>query len=217
MSNVSNRHVFTAYVSAGSGKSVALSGQRLSVVRFKAGKDGRKAMASQCASVPVATLTSEDCEFLSTHINGWFASVQDEIVREVVVSGADSVTTEQLSVEAVRNYLTTQAAGDRLNGEQIGYWFDTELADVLTVAFADKLGIGDVPSEAETTKLAQMCRVYRDCFTAMAGGRTSFDTAKREKLLKALALADTTDGIGQRLQAKLEAMSKVTVEEMLGL
>lgn len=217
MSNVSTRHTFTPLVSQGKDKSVALSGQRLAVCRFKTGKSGAKAIASQCCSVPMVQLEAQDYEVLSGHIAQWFAGVQDDIIRELVIAGKDAVESDQISVDAVSQYLRAQAAGDRLNGEQIKYWFDGELLDVLTVAFADKLGVGDSPSEADTTKISQMCNVYRDSFAAMAGGRTVFDASKRAKLEKALSLADCTDGIGARLAAKLQSMKEVSVEEMLGL
>jgi len=217
MSNISDRHIFTTYNSNGKDKSTALSGQRLSVVRFKKDKSGSKAKDSQCVSVPVTVLSAEDYEVLSPQISQWFHGVQDEIIREACVADKDAVTSEEIDVAAVKSYLVQQAAGDRLNGEQIKYWFDSELQDMLLLAFAEKLGISDDCSEEQTQKLQQMCNVYRDCFAALAGGRTVFAADKRSKLEKALGLVDTSDGIGARLIAKLQAMKEVSVEEMLGL
>lgn len=217
MSVISNVHNFASYESKGAQKSKALADQRLLVVRFKTGKDGSK-RESVCASVPqIGTLTPEQLELLTPHIREWLCSVQDEIGRELVLADADHVTTEQISPEAISAYLSQVAAGSRMTGESIVAWFTSELQDVLTVAFADKLGVGDTPTDEQVKTLERMCNVYRDKFASMAGGRTSFDPSTIGKLQRALELTDTTDGIGKRLSDKLDAMTKVSVEEMLGL
>ena len=217
MSVISDRHQFVTYVATGSNKTTAFTGQRLSVVRFKKGKDGKKAMDSQAVSVPAVTLTDADMSDLVTHINAWFASQQDEIIRDLCIEGKKEVCDDDISVAAVKTYLTQQAAGERLNGDAIRAWFDSELADLMLVAFAEKLEIGDSPSDEQAKRLEQMVNVYRDKFASMAGGRTMFDAATRAKLAKALELADCSEGIGQKLAAKIKAMSEVSVEEMLGL
>jgi hypothetical protein len=217
MSNISNRHSFVTFKSTGSDKSKALSGQRLSVVRFKTTKAGTKAKDSQCVSVPMLQATPEQLVTIDTHVQSWLRGVQDEIIRAACVADSAAVTDEEISFDAIAKYLAAQAAGERLTGEVINEWFDSELSDVLLLAFAEKLGISDSPSEEETKKLSQMVTVYRDCFAAMAGGRTMFDASKRAKLQKALSLCDCTSGVGEKLATKLEAMSKVSVEEMLGL
>lgn len=217
MSNISERHVFTTYIASGSNRTQALSGQRLSVVRFKKDKDGKKAKDSQAVSIPVTALSPEQMGELQAHINDWFHSVQDEVIREACIADRDAVTDDDISVSAVRAYLVAQAAGERLTGDVIKAWFDSDLADMLTIAFAEKLQYPDSPSEEQVKKLEQMVNVYRDKFASMAGGRTMFDTATRAKLAKALELADCSEGIGQKLAAKIKAMSEISVEEMLGL
>lgn len=217
MSNISDRHSFVTYVSNGKDRTQAYAGQRLSVVRFKKDKEGNKAKDSQAVSIPIAALTTDDMSDLLTHINAWFASVQDEIIRDACVANKDAVTDEDLTVSAVKQYLTAQAAGERLTGDVIKAWFEAEMYEPMLVAFAEKLQISDTPTEEQTKKLETMCNVYRDKFASMAGGRTMFDTATRQKLSRALELVDCTEGIGQKLSAKLQSMSEVSVEEMLGL
>jgi hypothetical protein len=143
--------------------------------------------------------------------------VQDEVIREACVAGRDSVSTSDIDVASIKQYLVSQAAGDRLTGDSIKEWFDSELADMLLLAFAEKMGIGDEPTEEQTKKLEQMVNVYRDKLASMAGGRTMYDGVTRSKLEKALQLVDCSDGIGAKLAGKLKAMSEVSVEEMLGL
>ena len=217
MSAISNRHSVVAYISTGKDRSTAYSGQRLSVVRFKKGKNGEKAMPSQCASVPLISLTTDDHMKLRAHINNWFASVQDEIIRERVIAGADAITDEEISVDAVNAFLAAQSAGERLTGDSIKEWFVAELQDILLVAFADKMGIGDAPTDEQTEKLSRICNVYRDKFATLAGGRTVIDADSRTKLLKALELIDCSDGVAAKLFARLSAQSNVSVEEFLGL
>jgi len=217
MSNISNRHAVVEYVSAGKERSVAYSGQRLSIVRFKAGKDGKKERNSQCVSLPIMNLSDADRITLGKHINEWFFSVQDEMIREMVVKGSEAITDEEIDVVAVNAYLAAQSAGERLTGDSIKEWFVAELQDILLVAFADKMGIGNQPTDEQAQKLERICNVYRDKFATLAGGRTVVDTDSRQKMLKALELIDCSEGIGQKLQARLNAQAAVTVEEFLGL
>jgi hypothetical protein len=217
MSNISDRHSFVTYVATGAAKTAAFSGQRLSVVRFKKDKNGKKPMDSQAVSVPVIQLTDANCQDLIVYINEWFAGCQDAIIRDACEAGKREVTDDDISVAAVKSYLIAQAAGERMTGDAIRNWFDVELSDLMTVAFADKLGFGDSLTEEQSKKLEQMVNVYRDKFASMAGGRTMFDAATRQKLAKALELADCNEGIGQKLAAKLRAMNEVKIEEMLDL
>lgn len=216
MSNISNRHSVSTFVSAGKDRSVAYSGQRLSVARFKVSKDNPNAK-SQCVSIPKYELSVEERNALSTQINEWFWNQQDAIIRDRVVAGADAITDEEISVTAVLSYLTQQAAGERLTGDSIKEWFVAELQDILLVAFADKMGIGNEPTDEQTEKLQRICNVYRDKFATLAGGRTVVDADSRQKMLKALELIDCSDGVAAKLLARLNAQSNVSVEEFLGL
>lgn len=218
MSIVSDRHSFVTYISTGKDRTQAFTGQRLSVVRFKKDKAGNKARESAAVSIPRAVLGVEDYVVLGDYINGWFHSVQDEIIREACVAGKSEITSEEIDIAHVKAYLTQQAAGERLTGDVIKEWFVAELQDSMLVAFAEKLEINaETATEEQVKKLEQMCAVYRDKFASMAGGRTMYDSATQKKLLRALELTDCTEGIGAKLQAKLQAMTEVSVEEMLGL
>lgn len=220
MSNVSNIHSFSAYQSQGKDKSVALAEQRMLVVRFKAKKDATEAARqSVFASVPVlqtAQVAERIADFMP-YVVTMLEEVQNQIGRDIVEAGGNFVTTEQLSLDAIHAYMVQQAAGERLTSDVIRAWFDSELRDLLLVAFADKMGIGDNPTEEQTKKLEQITNVYRDKFATLAGGRTVIDVESRKKLVRALELADTSEGIGNKLIVKLQAMDKVSVEEFLGL
>jgi hypothetical protein len=219
MSNISNQHPFQAYASSGKEKSVALSGQRLLVVRYRKTEGKAAVRNSVCASVP--TLTRDEViphiDALMPHVISMIQSVQDSIGREGYEAGSTYVSTESISVSSCLAYLTQQAAGERLTADVIREWFSSELQDILMLAFAEKMGLSDAPTDEETHKLGQILNVYRDKFASMAGGRTMFDAGTRAKLSRALELIDCSEGIGAKLQAKLQAMNNVNVEEMLGL
>lgn len=219
MSIISDRHVFTPFVAAGSSKSKPQSGQMLLKVRFKALKDGSKARDSVCASVPVLVTSDviENVSALAPYVLEMLNGVRQDIARNAVLAGADAITTDAITIPACIAFLMAESKGDRITGDDIRQWFDSELSDMLLLAFAEKLGIGDAPTDEQTATLSRMCNVYRDKFTSMAGGRTAFDTVTRDKLGKALVLCDCADGIGAKLAGKLDAMSKVSIEEMLGL
>lgn len=219
MSNISDRHVFTPFVSTGSDKSKPLSGQRLCKVIFKSRNGNQAAMPSQCASVPIVSNDEivSNVQSLLPFISDLVASTQDNIARTLLLAGADAVTSEQISLSACISHLVAESKGDRLTGDDISAWFTAELEPLLLVAFADKLGVSDSPSQDETDKLSRICNVYRDKLSSMAGGRAAFDPATITKLTKALQLADSDDVMASRLLAKLDAMSKVSVTEMLDL
>lgn len=218
MSVISDRHSFVPFVSSGAGKSKAMDSQRLLKVVFKS-RNGESARQSVCASVPVIdrNIVSADINLFVPYVCDLIAATQDAIGRQLVIDGNDAVTTEQISTSAVLEYLAAQSKGDRITSADISDWFTGALEPILLVAFADKLGIGDQPTDEQAETLQRMCNVYREKLGAMAGGRTAYPEVICGKLLKALELCDSDDVMAQRLIQKLTAMQKVSVEDMIDL
>lgn len=222
MSVISNHHEFSPFVSAGKDKNKALTGQRLLKVVFKGRGDKAASMKSVCASVPVVSIDDVKLNVSSfiPYVVELVAKTQDAIGREAVVAGKSYVDSDDLSLEKVIAYLESESKGERLTGDDIKAWFADSLEEMLLIAFADKLSIGNSPTEEQTSTLERMVNVYRDKFASMAGGRTAFDKVTIGKLQKALELADggaDSTLIGTKLASKLQAMANVSVEEMLGL
>lgn len=215
MSTVSNAHDLVSYVA---GTTKAFTGQRLSKHTFKTDKETGVKPESKAVSLPVAMLSPVDLEALKTHIQAWFHTCQDGIVKAKVVAGAQVVTDEEISVQAVIAYLVEESTSERLTKEMLGEWFDDNCADTLTVAFANKLGVSDTPTVAETERIAKIVADYKGKITALAGGKTFYPAKVRDNLLKAFEIVGAeADTLGAKLVAKVSKMVETDDAEMLGL
>lgn len=216
MSNISNLHT----IEEATDSSKAYQGQRLAriVYRNKADASDMDFRKSQVCSIPciaISELTDSAIHNLKPWILEQMAGVQDKIVRARHEAGATSVHSEEVSLAACIAFLEVEQQGGRLTKEVIGAWFAEEVADVLTVALSDRLGLSDTPTPEECKKVEQMINVYRDCFAGLAGGRTTYARDKAVKLLKVLELVPS-EGLSARFATRLEKMTQ-SDEELLGL
>jgi len=208
MSNISSSHGVVAFDSK---TSRPLAGQRLAKVLYKtpAGKNaGQEKKQSVCVSVPpVPEISMDTVELmrLMPHLATLLENAQDGIIKELVERGNKVILDSEISIEACIAFLDADAKGDRLTKEYIAEWFNENVSDILTVAISDKLGLPDIPTDAQTKKVSQMCNVYRDSFAMLAGGKTCFTPDKASKLLKVLDLVDT-DSLAQKFMARLKKM-----------
>ena len=220
MSTISNVHNVVLFDSK---TSRAFDGQRLARITYKTARKGENAGTrkdSKCVSIPaIATLSDTVYQAMEPYMLTLYRATQDDIIREAIDKGATIITDEMISDDAVLAYLAAEAAGSRLTKETIVGWFNTDLADVLTVAFADKLGIGDAPTEAQVKQLEQSINVYREAFAGLAGGKTSYVPEKAAKLRKALDLVDIAENeLAGKFARKLDDMiAKPQGADMLGL
>src|ERR1700742_1708845 len=147
MSNVSNVHQIVPFDST---KSKPFSGQRLSKISYKTRKVNgvESKLQSMCVSIPsiehaevVQNLTA-----FTGHVIALIESTQDAMIREMYESGLTNVPETSISIAKVLEYLDAQSSGSRLTKDEIIAWFDTSLADTLSIAFADKLGVDSTAS-----------------------------------------------------------------------
>lgn len=199
--------------------SKAFTGQRLSKITYKTDKETKVKPDSYCVSVPVvSSISNDDSALLRPYICQWIMDMQDAVIRQLHEAGSKVVTDSDICAEALAAYLATEAAGNRLTKEFLLAWFAEELAEILMVSIADKLQIGDTPTEAQAKKVEQMLAAYRDSFAALAGGKTAFTPDKAGKMLKVLGLAqDQENPTTTKVKAKLEHMTVVAELEDLGL
>lgn len=216
MSQISTTHSIVAFDSK---TSKAFDGQRLSKVWYK----GKKAEEKKpvCVSIPRVLsimVDTEVLEQLKPQVIAMIEGAQDKIVRERYETGATSIADSDISIQACIAWLQEEAVGGRLTKEYIVQWFSESLEEPLLVAIADKLGVGDTPSELEAKKLEQAVNVFRDSFAQLAGGATRFAPEKARKMLKVLELVQD-DTLAAKFQVRLEKMltREEETEEMLGL
>ncbi len=216
MSNVSNVH---DVVSFDAKNSKAFSGQRLSKVLFKAGKNVTEKKQSVCVSIPVFAINSDQMaeSALLPHINSMLQAAQDGIVRDAVEAGKLSVSDADISFAACISYLDEAERGERMSKEAVTTWFDEVLADAISVAIADKMGFSDTPTEKQTAGLAASVAAYKEKFSSLAGGRTSYAPDTAAKLAKTLELAQDAGEIGSKLKARLVKMQEVKPVELFDL
>ena len=219
MSVISSTHSVVAYDPK---TTKPFEAQRLAKVLYKTPRmlpDGTTPEKKQnmCVSIPrIGSISEAQMVALRVHVIGMLENAQDAIVRTRVEAGAASIADTELSIDSCIAWLDADSKGDRLTKEYIIAWYGEVLADILVVAIADKLGIGDAPNEAEAKKLEQRSNVYRDNFAMLAGGKTQFSADKAGKLVKVLELV-SEDELAGKFITRLKGMQVKEQVELLDL
>ena len=218
MSTISNRHSVLPFVA---GTSAPLSGQRLAKVGYKKTAAMPNPPASVCASVPMIQPADvlDKVQRLLPYIGAMLESAQDGILRSLYESSdysLSSVSDDDISVDACISYLAAEAAGDRLKKDAILQWFDSEVAENLTILVAEKLGFSDLTPDAEKT-VAKHVGIYRDLIGMLAGGKTILEPKQIRGCRTAISLASSADRISARLNDRLTAMESKKVVDILDL
>lgn len=199
-----NTYTFESYNSAAPVTPAA--GMRLSKVLYRS--DNAEAKENSYISIPVISdaEVTEQMTVLLPHLVSYLQDQQDSIVKKAHTGGFSSVTLDQICLTAVIDLLESTGQG-RLNKEVIFAWYDADVADALMVAFADKLGLSDTPTDEESEKVAVIVATYRKNFGALAGGRSMFmpDTASAMQRALEVTGANHT-ALGARFVKRLEDM-----------
>lgn len=193
----------------------AFTGQRLAKFSWKTGTDKNSPYynikrESKCVSVPV--ITGEEVigniEVLIPHVVSFLAGVQDKIMREILDSGNNvvSITNESISIAAITEWLESNDDSGRITKEMVGTWFDSNISDNLAVVLADRLGVSEVPSDADSDKIMRTVAVFKDRISALAGGKTMYEVKVCNSLKSALELAESGDVMKERFIARLDKM-----------
>lgn len=193
------------------GKEKAFTGQRLAKFSWKTDAMGIK-RDSKCVSLPVITaeMISANLIALTPAIIGYLHSVQDKMIREQLdsasVTGASTITSESISIAAVCEWLDSNDDSGRLTKESVGAWFDSNVSEMLAAVLADKLGIGQTPTTAESDKVIAAVTAFRGKVASLAGGKTVYEPKICRSLISALELADSGDALAGRFIGRLNKM-----------
>jgi len=218
MSVISGIHSFVKFDSK---TSRAWDGQRLIKITYKTVRKGDKAGTkkdSMCVSVPpVADLDDVTLSAFKPYIKALREDTQDKIARDLYEAGRTEITDSDLCDTAILAWLEEEAKGNRLTKEAVIAWFDATMADTLTVAFGDKLGVSDVPNAEQVKQIEGAIEVYRKMFAGLAGGKTSYAPNVAVKLLKAFEIVGCDDDIAKKFTARLEGMKEEKGADLMGL
>ena len=224
MSIIGTRHSLSLFTA---GESKPASGQRLAKIGYKQTaamtKAGETAPPSVCASVPQVDPADirANIDRLLPYIGNMIEAAQDGIIRSLYESAGHtliSVDDADISVSACVSYLAAEAAGDRLKKETIEQWFDSEVAENLTVFLAEKLGFSELTAD-NMAVIGRHVAIYRTLIGSLGGGKTILETKQINGCKKAISLSATADRIAQRLTDRLVAMEapKRKIEEFLDI
>ena len=190
-------------------------------VMYKKPKDGSKQKDNVCLLVDPVT-EAEVKPFLPAlmpHIIAMCETTQDAIAKELHTSNDTLIEPTQLDMESIVSKLERDAISQRINKETINSWFDSNMADVMSVLFADKLGLSENPTQEDSDKVDRFVSVYRNKFAGLASNMTAYQPNEAEKLVEAMEKCEIaeTDLLAAKLKDKLVKMQNpVDTMELLG-
>ena len=214
MSNISNRHNVNAFVA---GKSQPLTGQRLAKVGYKSTKKNPAKFTSICVSVPMVDPAELVLDRWTSHIKTLMENAQDGIIRSLYESSngnLSSVSDDELNEAACLAFLDAESNGGRMTKEFLANWFDSNLAENLTVAIMEKLNTENL----EDVRIVKAIKAYKDMITALSGGATFYQPEQVKSLQKAIELASEDDDVSKKLTKRLDSMiNREKIEDLLEL
>lgn len=217
--SISTRHSVVPFVAA---TSVPFAEQRLAKITYKSRKGTAAKFPSVCVSVPKIGEVSEiQMDRLLPHLQALMENGQDGIIRSLYESsnGAlSSVSDDEISIDAIINYMDSEATGGRLTKELIESWFDSsEASQNCMVLIATKLGYGDELTKDQEETVRKHVNAYKAVFSSLAGGKTLLNPAQIRGLRVILDTMEADD-VNAKLIARLTAMeTPKSVAELLEL
>lgn len=196
------------------GKNKPFTGQRLAKFSWKTVTDKTSSMYnikrdSKCVSLPTLKDTdiASNLVALTPHIASYLHSVQDKMIREMLeASNVSTVRSEDITVAAICEWLDGNDESGRLTKESVANWFDASVAEMLAMTLSEKLGVSEVPTDAESAKIIAVVEAFKGKIAALAGGKTSYEPRVCKSLISALELAPAGDALAARFTARLGKM-----------
>jgi hypothetical protein len=189
------------------------TGQRLAKVTYKTVTDKNSDLygikrESKCVSIPLIKPDDvvTNINALAPYMVEYLHSVQDKIIRERVDANAAHITQEEISIASIIEYLDTNNESGRLTKESVANWFNENIADNLAVTLADKLGVGENPSDTDSNKIIAVVEAFKGKISSLAGGKTAYEPKICTSLINALQLAPAGDVLATRFTARLQKM-----------
>ncbi len=162
------------------------------------------------------SLLVEQAATLTPYLAAFLQDQEDLIVKEHHKNGGKGFSDSFLSLSKILERLDATGQSNRLNKDKIEAWFQSDVSEMLQVAFAEKMALSDTPTQAEMDKLAQITEVYKAKFASLASGKTAYQKEEAELLQKALTVTQSDKSvIGSRFMERLEVMKTATSNDLL--
>ena len=138
---------------------------------------GERVRPNQFVLIPSDHLTQstilDSIESFLPYFLSYLQEIEDGIIKESHRKGQTNVHIPGLSLEKLLLALEEKELGNRLNKDKIEAWFDSEVMELLIVAFAEKIGVeNNIPTTDQQKKLTMICEAYKQKFVSLAGGKT---------------------------------------------
>lgn len=147
---------------------------------------------------------------------GYLQGQEDEVVKSLHKEGATEIKEGTLTLDSLLEAMASSQTASRLNAERIGEWFKDNMQEALAVAFAEKLGIGEEPTQADMEKLLAIVGTYEKKLQSLASPKTAYKKEEAELLQKALEVTGARETVvGTRFYARLEDMKTKTADDLL--
>ena len=201
-----------------------VEGQRLVKIALQVDpKTKKKKRESAYMMAPTSHLTEklicESMESVAQFALGWLQGIEDKIIKDAYLEGADSFDVYELSLPLLLEKMAEMEAGSRLKKEDIKAWFSEYLRDPILIHFTDKLGITSdtAANDGKLEKLGKILGNYEVKFEKLAG-KSAIAKADCEALKEIIEFfeVDSTK-LGRRLMIRLNDLVKPDEELLEGL
>ena len=214
MSTISNIHTAVVYEPK---STKALTGQRLVVTIAKKdakGNYGPHLQQTMATSIPVlTTLAVTDFEALSVReaATEYFKTIQNQMINERIKSGNKTITTEDLHISKIIDFINADATGDTWTSERIAGWFTDNIAANLGIRMIE----AGKTDEAMEVALVKTCRQFAERMESKARF-TETDKAYFNKILD--FTEDKTTAMYKRWDEKINGAKKAVevIQDNLG-
>lgn len=188
MSELGNNHSFLPLSSC---KDVFKGEQkRLRIIRKneKLPDGTTKEKESKAVYLPTSFFTLTDAQCLELK-----GIVESEILEnaltgicyDLIEKGASSVASEQLSFQAVKEFLSNRA----ISVKDVPNWFTQEVSPLLTLLVCEKANWNiDTLSDAQKARIEKTLTGTRDLTAHVCSAKVPIDSEREEKLRRALSL-----------------------------
>lgn len=219
MSIVSNIHTAIVYESKGQNKTLPQNDQRLVVTIAKADKNGNYGeflQQTMATSIPriseneiIESLNEENSK-LFPHIVSFLETTQNLLIAERIKSGVKEISTDELSVSKLIEFLEISTRSESWTSERIAEWFAENLAVQITEKLMEK-GFAD-------SRIDSAISSYSKLLSETFSSRSAISRNKALEIQKALKLGDSENSQIMKFQARIDkVLNEVSIADSLGL